>query len=84
MSTQVDARDPGEIPNPEDQNDRGSRSGFDGNAAEKIALDDDEGEEGSGPDQNRTKDPDDRQTIRVQIRGEFHRRTRRDRCKCRS
>ena len=26
---------PGEIPNPEEQNDRGSRSGFDGNAAER-------------------------------------------------
>ena len=38
MSSQVDARRPGEIPNPEDQNDRGSRSGFDGNAAEKILL----------------------------------------------
>jgi hypothetical protein len=48
---------PGEIPNPEDQNDRGSRSGFDGNAAEKIATDDDEGDEGFGADQNRTKDP---------------------------
>ena len=48
---------PGEIPNPEDQNDRGSRSGFDGNAAEKIALDDDEGDEGLGADQNRKKDP---------------------------
>jgi hypothetical protein len=48
---------PGEIPNPEDQNDRGSRSGFEGNAAEKIALDDDEGDDGSGADQNPTKDP---------------------------
>ena len=48
---------PGEIPNPEDQNDRGSRSGFDGNAAEKIALDDDEGDDGSEAYQNRTKDP---------------------------
>ena len=34
---------PGEIPNPEDLNDRGSRSGFDGNAAEKrVSPSDDE------------------------------------------
>lgn len=34
---------PGEIPNPEDQNDRGSRSGFDGNAAEQgVSPSDDE------------------------------------------
>ena len=29
----------GEIPNPEYQKDRGSRSGFDGNAAEQVATD---------------------------------------------
>ena len=43
---------PGEIPNPEEQNDRGSRSGFDGNAAEKEPATDDDA--GFGAHQKRT------------------------------
>lgn len=57
---------PGEIPNREDQNDRGSHSGFDGNAAEKVGTDDDEGDEGFGANQNRTKDPNN-QTRQTQV-----------------
>ena len=46
---------PGEIPNPEDENDRGSRSGFDGNAAEELAANYDESDEAFDSDQNSTK-----------------------------
>ena len=45
----------GEIPNPENDSDRGSRSGFRGNAAEESALDADESEEGFGKNVNRNK-----------------------------
>ncbi len=48
---------PGEIPNPEDENDRGSHSGFDGNAAEELAADNDEDEEEFGAVKVRTKEP---------------------------
>ena len=46
----------GEIPNPENDSDRGSRSGFRGNAAEESALDADQSEEGFGKNVNRNKD----------------------------